>query len=541
MLDSHARHRDNPTVAVKRRLWADLLRVALGQDALGDPDEADWLFIRHTYLTTLISLIVQASYGIDVKYQAEVYPDGLLNGSILRASAGLVDVVESEPFRWPSEIGDRAYLSALAGKVMQFNWSDPTGELPSILYRNTIAAEERRRMGECGTPRWLAQAMVKELVPDPLDTVAMDPACGSGAFIDCLCRNFIDAATAKGFPAVTTLMYLRVSVVGIDLHPVAVQLAKAAWALSCHDLIARARQDGYGGLTGPQVYLGDSMQLRHDRSALSSAGFITLRTGEWLEGESEPAQFRVPMPLARYDPLLGDLMHNLAVTIEQGQDTNLTLDWHGITPGAQMDAMRQTAEWMRKLHAARRDHVWAYCLRNMVCPATFAEEKVDVIVGNPPWWRHSDSADIVRDELRNLGERTYGIWAGCEDSPHQDVATLFFCRAVDLYLKDGGRIGMALPHSALRAGPHFKWRNGRWGDGAGGVSVDFGIKTPWDLGNLEPSDFLPAPAGVVFAARNRVAKPLAPGLVEIWRGPAGTDEVTRQVEALHCDDGLSHK
>ena len=81
--------------------------------------------------------------------------------------------------------------------------------------------------------------------------------------------------------------------------------------------------------------------------------------------------------------------------------------------------------------------------------------------------------------------------------------------------------------------------------------MDFGLKTPWDLDKLEPNNFFPVPACVVFAEmkgkvsgagerRKRTAKPLAPGRVEIWRGPTGTDEVTRQAEALHHDDGSFH-
>ena len=66
-----------------------------------------------------------------------------------------------------------------------------------------------------------------------------------------------------------------------------------------------------------------------------------------------------------------------------------------------------------KLQAIGRDHVWAYYLRNMVRPAVISEERVDAIVGNPPWLTYSRSADIVREELvkpqqkhvRNLGRR----------------------------------------------------------------------------------------------------------------------------------------
>ena len=50
--EAYQEHRDNPTVAVKRRLWQDLLQVALGKDAAAAGDESDWLFIRHTYITS---------------------------------------------------------------------------------------------------------------------------------------------------------------------------------------------------------------------------------------------------------------------------------------------------------------------------------------------------------------------------------------------------------------------------------------------------------------------------------------------------------
>ena len=74
LTDAHHRHRDNPTVAVKRKLWQELLQVALGQDSTGDPATADWLFVRHTYLTTLTSLILQASFDINVVDEAERDP-----------------------------------------------------------------------------------------------------------------------------------------------------------------------------------------------------------------------------------------------------------------------------------------------------------------------------------------------------------------------------------------------------------------------------------------------------------------------------------
>ena len=58
------------TIKVKRRLWYDLLRAALGEIA-GDDAQMDDLFVRHTYLTAVVRMVVQASFGIDIRALAE--------------------------------------------------------------------------------------------------------------------------------------------------------------------------------------------------------------------------------------------------------------------------------------------------------------------------------------------------------------------------------------------------------------------------------------------------------------------------------------
>ena len=558
LIDAHNEYREHPTVAVKRKLWQELLQVALGQDSTGDPDEADWLFIRHTYLTTVTALILQAHFGINVARQAEINPAGLLNGATLNAYAGLKGVIESDLFQWPGEVGQTEYVRAIARKVAQFDWSHRAEELAAILYQNTITPEERRRMGEYYTPRWLAQAIVDEMVADPVNTVTMDPSCGSGTFIECLAQNTIAACRRAGLSPTATLEKLQSNIIGIDLHPVAVQLAKATYVLNCHEIItearnARAEQPPIQSEIAPPIYLGDSLQLRYDRNTLTGQGYITLLTNEQPAGETAPIQFQIPMSLARDTDHFDRLMLDLATAIDREQDTDRVLSQHRVAEGSELDTMRETAAQMRKLHASDRNHVWAYYLRNMVRPAVIAEQKVDAIVGNPPWLTYSRSADIVRAELENLCKNTYGIWAGGRQAPHQDMATLFFARVTDLYLKDGGRIGMVLPHSTLRSGQHFKWRAGYWQtqgrDARSSVSVDFRIKTPWDLDHLEPT-FFPMPSSVVFARRigkssdlernKRAARPLAPATVEMWRGPTNSPDVTRYPEPLHHDDGQFH-
>ena len=81
------------TIRVKRRLWEDLLRTALGEIAQ-TRDRMDDLFIRHTYLTTVIGIVVQASFGMDVRLIAERDPADLLLGREFYSRTSLRGVVE---------------------------------------------------------------------------------------------------------------------------------------------------------------------------------------------------------------------------------------------------------------------------------------------------------------------------------------------------------------------------------------------------------------------------------------------------------------
>ena len=185
----------------------------------------------------------------------------------------------------------------------------------------------------------------------------------------------------------------------------------------------------------------------------------------------------------------------------------------------------------QRLHAEGRNHIWAYYTRNMARPVALSRSKVDVIIGNPPWINYNQTVDILRTELERHSRNTYGIWAGGRYASNQDVAGLFFSRSVDLYLREGGAIGIVLPHSALQAGQYSKWRTGAWrgSQGMRTLSVDFAYKTAWDLEQLEPNDFFPVPSSVVFAENLGLAAKAIPleDEVERWLGAAGADNVQR--------------
>ena len=278
------------TIRVKRRLWYDLLRTALGEVAyttegmsegtrrtlesmgLGreNTEEMDDLFVRHTYLSAVIGMVVQASFGIDIRRLAEHEPADLLLGRELHQATGIQGALESDFFSWPNEVGGAPLLKTLARRVARFDWGEPPPDTAAVLYETVIPPDERRQLGEYYTPAWLARAMVRELVTAPLSQRVLDPACGSGAFVAEAVSHFIAAARGAGWEPGEVLNRLRDAVTGIDVHPVAVHLARSAWVLAARPAIAAAGATGLDASLSIPVYLGRRAATavprgRHDR------------------------------------------------------------------------------------------------------------------------------------------------------------------------------------------------------------------------------------------------------------------------------------
>ena len=532
------------TIRIKRRLWYDLLRTALGEiayspEGMSDqsraalekvgvgPEEMDDLFVRHTYLGAVIGMMVQASFGIDIRGLAATDPGDLLQGRELYRATGLQGVLESDFFAWPNEVGGNPLLQTLARRVARFNWAEAPPDTPATLYETVIPPEERRQLGEYYTPAWLARAMIRELVDEPLNQRVLDPACGSGTFVAEAVTHFIAAAGAAKWEPREVLNRLREVVTGIDVHPVAVHLARAAWTLAARPAISAASVDGYDASLSIPVYLGDALQLRFRTGDMFADNEITIQTRD-----EENTELVFPVSLVERAENFDALMGDVSAYIERGDDPTLALDDNHVNHPAEREIIGNTIAAMQRLHDRGRNHIWAYYTRNMVRPVALSRAKVDVVIGNPPWVNYNQTADILRTELQNLSRNRYGIWAGGRYATHQDVAGLFFARSVDLYLKDGGVIGFVLPHSALQAGQYSKWRSGRWRAGRLGPSVqaDFTVKLAWDLERLKPNDFFPVPASVVFARKlpqDASGKPLADS-VERWVGNTGAKDVRRE-------------
>ena len=212
-------------------------------------------------------MVVQASFGIDIRRLAETDPADLLQGRELYHATGLQGVLESDFFAWPNEVGGKPLLQTLARRVARFDWTEAPPDTAATFYESVIPPEEWRQLGEYYTPAWLARAMMRELVDDPLNQQVLDPACGSGTFVAEAVSHFIAAAAAANWEPREVLNKLREAVTGIDVHPVAVYLARAAWTLAARPAINAASAADYDASLSIPVYLGrrPAIALSHRR------------------------------------------------------------------------------------------------------------------------------------------------------------------------------------------------------------------------------------------------------------------------------------
>ena len=289
-----------PEVLIKRELWARLLTAALGTKFEND----DALFIEHTYLVASAKLIAHAVIGFNVADSSHS-PAALLAGHLF-AQAQVGGVVDEDFFDWVLEAeGGPTFVRTLARRLARFAWADVEHDVLKELYESVIDAPQRHKLGEYYTPDWLAEETVSQVVDDPLTQRVLDPACGSGTFLFHAVRRFLDAAAAEGRNPGRAAMEVTALVTGVDLHPVAVTLARVTFLLAIGT--ERLTHPDRGALSVP-VYLGDSLLWRHENTLFSRGG-VTIETSDHAELLARELHFpwRVLADAGRFDQLVSAL------------------------------------------------------------------------------------------------------------------------------------------------------------------------------------------------------------------------------------------
>jgi hypothetical protein len=505
------RNRDNPTVVLKRQLWARLLRTAFGTNFVDD----DQLFIDHTLLVISAEVIAHSVVGLDPTLLS---PASVLSGQSF-AQAGISGVIEQDFFDWVAEVPEgEAFVRQLAKRLTRFAWQDVEHDVMKVLYESIINADWRHRLGEYYTPDWLAEVMVAETVDQPLTQRVLDPSCGSGTFLFQAVRHYLKAAAEAGTTDAEAISGATEHVLGIDVHPVAITLARLTYLLA----IGRNRLQAPGrpNIHVP-VYLGDSVQWRTAGASLWAQDGLTIHVDDEVQLWASSLHFptRLLNDASAFDALVEELARK-ASNRELGSavpSLATTFSRFAVHRDDQEDVQRTFAT-MCQLQDEGRDHVWSFYVRNLARPLWLSQQanRVDRIVGNPPWLAYRFMTTEMQVSFREMSEER-GLWAGASVATHQDLSGLFLTRAVELYLKPGGRFSLVMPLAALSRRQFAGLRTGSWETPSGGAKAAF--STPWDLHAVKPNLFRVPPC-VISGKRADTSTPAAPlpSEAEAWKG-----------------------
>jgi N-6 DNA Methylase len=454
----------SPPVALKRQLWAQLLKLVYGREV-----ESDALWFQHTFLVIVAKCIALAVLGL-----REDDPKHLLSGEAFQA-AGIGGAMESDFFDWVvADAEGEELVRRIMAHVRRFRLAEVESDVLKILYESLIDRDQRHGLGEYYTPDWLAAKIVKHVIDRPLVEHVLDPACGSGTFLFHAIRVFLREAEEADMKPELRAAEVCARVEATDIHPVAVIIARVTYLLA----LAPALKHRQGGLSIP-VYLGDAMQL--SISEIVGGKELTIRVppppagagGSGTPDAHGREQLDFPDTFCR-DPALFD---KAIERMRSGSESGMTraqieaallriAEQHYRADVTQEQRLAikdlgKTYVTFDKLRREGRDSVWAYVARNLSRPLAFSASGgwASVVIGNPPWvaYRHMSSDLQKRFKELAKGENVY---VGGKLATQNDLSALFTVRAASLYLRSGGKIAFVLPLAALSRGQFERLRAG---------------------------------------------------------------------------------
>jgi hypothetical protein len=482
---------DSPQLRVRRDLWRQSLEISYGSI---EPD--DELLVKHTYLAVLARLLVWTA--LERRHLEERELPGVLSGTYFVAHR-IANLVEDDFFRWheiASAVDATRVWVGLSRHLAGYDLAAIGEDILKPLYEELVDPETRQMLGEFYTPDWLATQLTERLLQTwdwagGGPPVVVDPACGSGTFLrTTIDRMRAELAAVGGTVDADTIL---ASVMGIDVHPLAVTIARATYLLAIKDLVPAVDR-----LVTLPVYLANSLRWveADERPTLFGAGVTELTVGD--QTFAVPTEFVWDGPV--FDGTIDDV---LAVAKAFGSsDGELDdvpasiaarlagrLDAFAEAP-AFVETLGRLARHLADLIRRHEDSVHGFMLKNNYRPA-MVRRSFDYVVGNPPWLTVGDiqTADYKRIVVALATSTEIAPRATGEQS-HTELATLFLSQAFTEFLRplpewEAARVGLVMPRSIFVATHHRHLREGAY-------KPSFRIVEVWDLDGVRPLFNVPA-------------------------------------------------
>ncbi len=422
----------------------------------GESDHSEELFIRHTYLSVLAKLMAYVQYSDGMLPNEDEISDVITGQTFARW--GIKNFIEEDFFSWISrpaarEVDQRITQHVLA-RLNDYDLANIQEDVLKTLYQDLVTAGERHNLGEYYTPDWLVEEIVDgELENDAKETV-LDPTCGSGTFLFQAIRYKREHTDLDDDEL---LEHIFDSVVGIDIHPLAVIVARVNYLLALGDLVRDARS---GSVSIP-VYLSNSI--------MPPSYEMSQETVHVYRFQADETVFEVPVSVTEDGEVLNDLLDSVKSYLNSNNtisedsfhayaERQVGDEYRRLNENERAVIYRRIVQRIKNLRDEGRDTIWTFILKNVYKPIYFEDRKFDLVLGNPPWLSYRYiSREKYENHVRNLIVEEYDLLDSddVENITHMELAALFFVYSIDHYLNDSGRISFVLPRGVFN-GDHLR-------------------------------------------------------------------------------------
>lgn len=281
---------------VKRQQWAFYLaRVYGSADARNDE-----MFVRHTYLCQFAKILAAAAFLGPAQAAKDI--GGVLSGGAFEV-LGVSNIGEQDFFAWvlAPEVVERTteVFRHVAGSLAVYDLARIDEDLLKQLYQNLVEPETRHELGEFYTPDWLAELTLHAINYHAGQSL-LDPACGSGTFLFTALRLLAEG----GMAGEELVDFALEHVVGIDVHPLAVTIARINYMLAIRPHLQRVRRRGQRPIP---VAMANSLQVP------DKAGPVAM-----ISVRFDPQRdFRIPVEAARKPSELAQVLGEMQRRAEQ--------------------------------------------------------------------------------------------------------------------------------------------------------------------------------------------------------------------------------
>jgi hypothetical protein len=433
--------------------WSKYLLIVYGNTVADDE-----LFLRHTYLASFAKLLAYMRLAKKAVVPTPAEVKSIYTGKFFR-DLGISNFMEEDFFSWVTRQKAEKFLVEMTRRIStlleRYYLDEISEDVLKSLYQELVDPQTRHDLGEFYTPDWLADRIVQHALKDNPSASVLDPSCGSGSFLYFTVRYKKEHAKESDL-----LHHIRDTVVGIDIHPLAVIIAKTNYLLALGDLIRKRIKDFH-----IPVYLADSLKIPERASQM-----MTFEKVPSFSVELDHTFVPFPEVFIENPNAFDEAVDTCHAFAEQHSKIELTEDRFRKFARKRIeievddetfDVLLNVARRMRELIDKERNSIWTFILKNVYKPIFLRESKFDWILGNPPWlsYRYVEKGKY-QEFLRNAILNAYGLLSSGKGHliTHLELGTLFFCASLNQYGKEGSQVGFVLPRSIFSSDQHGKFR-----------------------------------------------------------------------------------